>query len=189
MSEPGTGGESFRLTAVDVRHYDFGRELRGYEKAKVESFREQVAEELERLARTSSDLESKARGFHEQLRAFRERDRALNEALVSAQQLRSEIREQAEREAQLILREARAEADRIVDSARGEIRKLEAQLETLHRSRMAFIAQVRSLVDRQLTELAAAESVVPPRAPETNGDARGAGAERTPAWLGSLVKE
>src|SRR6185437_7957813 len=85
--------ESFHLTPLDIRRYDFGaRSFRGYDEKKVEDFRNQVAEELERLTRINQDLDSKARGFHEQLRAFRERDKALNEALVSAQQLRSEIR-------------------------------------------------------------------------------------------------
>ena len=94
--------ESFHLTPLDIRRYDFGaKSFRGYDEKKVEDFRNQVAEELERLTRLNQELDSKARGFHEQLRAFRERDKALNEALVSAQQLRSEIREQAEREAQL----------------------------------------------------------------------------------------
>ena len=65
----------------------------------------------------NQELDAKARGFHEQLRAFRERDKAINEALVSAQQLRGEIREQAEREAQLILREARAEARAQLDGS------------------------------------------------------------------------
>ena len=104
--------ESFHLTPLDIRRYDFGaKSFRGYDEKKVEDFRNQVAEELERLTRLNQELDSKARGFHEQLRAFRERDKALNEALVSAQQLRSEIREQAEREAQLILREAPARCD------------------------------------------------------------------------------
>ena len=100
----------FHLTPVDARRYDFGSALRGYDKARVDQFRDQVAEELERLTRANQELEAKAKGFHEQLRAFRERDKALNDALITAQQLRAETREQAEREAQLILREARAEA-------------------------------------------------------------------------------
>jgi len=100
--------ESFHLTPLDVRRYDFGRALRGYNPARVDQFRDQVAEEMERLTRINQDLDAKARSFHEQLRAFRERDKALNDALVSAQQLRGEVREQAEREAQLILREAQA---------------------------------------------------------------------------------
>src|SRR5258707_13492971 len=96
--------ETFHLTALDVRRYDFGRALRGFDPERVNQFREQVADELERLTRLNQELDAKAKGFHEQLRAFRDRDKALNEALVSAQQLREEIGDQAEREVQLILR-------------------------------------------------------------------------------------
>jgi len=150
--------ETFHLTPLDVRRYDFGRALRGYDPERVDQFREQVAEELERLTRLNQELEAKAKGFHEQLRAFRERDKALNDALVSAQQLRSEIAEQAEREGQLTRREARAEGDRMLDQARSELRQLEQQMAALERSRRTYVAQFRTMVERQLAEFSAAES-------------------------------
>ena len=160
--------DSFRLTALDARRYDFGAALRGYDKARVEQFREQVAAELERLARLNQELDQKARNFHEQLRAFRDRDRALNEALISAQQLRNETREQAEREAELIRREARAEGEQIrrdaVDGARqraeqlrGEQRRIEEEIAALDRAHRTYLAQLRLLAERQLAELAASE--------------------------------
>ncbi|MGH7667927.1 MAG: DivIVA domain-containing protein, partial [Gemmatimonadaceae bacterium] len=151
--------ETFHLTPLDVRRYDFGRALRGYDPERVDQFREQVAEELERLTRLNQELEAKAKGFHEQLRAFRERDKALNDALVSAQQLRSEIAEQANREGQLVVREARAEGDRVLDQARSDLRQLEHQLVTLQRARRAYVAQFRALIDRQLAELTAADDL------------------------------
>jgi DivIVA domain-containing protein len=157
--------ETFHLTALDVRRYDFGRTLRGYDPERVEQFREQVAEELERLTRQTQELESKARGFHEQLRAFRERDKALNDALVSAQQLRGEIREQSEREAQLILREARGEAERFLEGSRNEIRHLHAHIAELERARRNYLAQLRVMVERQLADLIAAEHVQAPAVP------------------------
>jgi len=157
--------ETFHLTPLDVRRYDFGKALRGYNPERVEQFREQVIEELERLTRTSLDLEQKAKGFHEQLRAFRERDKALNDALVSAQQLRSEIRESSEREAALIVREARAEAERQVDEARNEIRKLEVHLQELERARRSHLTQLRVAVERQLAEITAAENAPAPQIP------------------------
>jgi DivIVA domain-containing protein len=150
--------ESFHLTPVDVRRYDFGSALRGYDKQRVDQFRDQVADELERQARLVQELEAKARGFHEQLRAFRERDKALNEALVSAQQLRGEIRDQAEREAALVLREARAEGDRLIDEARSEVRRLQGEVDALSRMRRSYVAQMRALMTRQLMELEAAEA-------------------------------
>ncbi len=151
--------DTFHLTPLDVRRYDFGRALRGYDPERVDQFREQVAEELERLSRLNQELDAKAKGFHEQLRAFRERDKALNDALVSAQQLRSEIAEQAEREGQLVVREARAEGDRLLDQARGDLRQIQQEMLALERSRRTHVAQYRALLERQLAELAAAESL------------------------------
>jgi DivIVA domain-containing protein len=150
--------ESFHITSLDVRRFDFGRSLRGYDPAKVEQFREQVAEEMDRLNRINQDLDTKARSFHEQLRAFRERDKALNDALITAQQLRAEVRDQAEREAQLLLKEAQSEGERIVETARAEVRRMEQELDALDRSRRTYLAQMRALLARQLSEVEASES-------------------------------
>jgi DivIVA domain-containing protein len=176
--------ETFHLTPLDVRRYEFGRALRGYDPERVDQFREQAAQELERLARVNQELESKAKGFHEQLRAFRERDKAINEALVSAQQLRGDIREQSEKEGQLIIREARAEAERIVEDARGEIRRMEEQLAALERTRRSYLAHIRVILERQLSELNAVEQA---QLPEMQASRDGSG--QPPAWMGSLVKE
>ena len=152
--------EAFHLTPLDVRRYDFGRALRGYSPARVDQFRDQVAEELERLTRINQDLDAKARSFHEQLRAFRERDKALNDALIAAQQLRDDVRGQAEREAQLIIREAQGEAERIIETARAEVRRMEEELDNLDRSRRTYLAQMRTLIARQLSEVEASDSQV-----------------------------
>ena len=157
--------ETFHLTPLDVRRFDFGKAMRGYDPKRVEQFREQVAEELERLTRSVVDLDGKAKGFHEQLRAFRERDKALNDALVSAQQLRNEIRESSEREASLIVREARAAGEEQLESARTEVRRLETHLQDLDRARRAHLAQLRQMAERQLAEITAAEQEVLPAVP------------------------
>jgi DivIVA domain-containing protein len=168
--------EVFHLTPVDVRRFEFGSALRGYDKARVDQFREQVADELERMARLSQELEAKARGFHEQLKAFRDRDKALNEALVSAQQMRQDTKEQAEREGQLIVREAQSaadqvrrdaqqDADRIVEAAKVEVRKLERQVDALERLRRSYIVQMKKMAEHQLAELVAAEQVPMPARP------------------------
>lgn len=150
--------QGFHLTALDARRFDFGNALRGYDRARVDQFREQVAEELERMSRANQELDQKARNFHEQLKSFRERDKALNEALVSAQQLRGAIKEQAEREAQLILREAQAEADKLLQGVRDELRGAKEEVQALWRTRRSYLAQLRHHLERQLAELNAAES-------------------------------
>jgi len=153
--------ETFHLTPLDVRRYEFSRALRGYDTDQVNRFRDEVAGELERLMRVNQELEQKARGFHDQLKSFRDRDKALNDALVHAQQLRSEIREQAERESQLTLREAQAESDRLLASARTEIKRVEDELAALDRFRRNYLTQLRVFVERQLAEITAAEAAPP----------------------------
>lgn len=175
--------EAFHLTPLDIRRFDFGSALRGYDKARVDEFRDQVANEVEYLMKQCQELENKAKGFHEQLRAFRERDKALNEALISAQQLRGDIREQAEREAQLVIREAKAEGDRIVDAARSEVRLVQGELEALVRTRRAFLLQLRMTVQRQLAEIEAAEGTT---MPGVNAD--GSPGDSAP-WVSELTKE
>ena len=166
--------ETFRLTALDVRRYDFGTAWRGYDKTRVEQFRDQVEAEIERLTRANRELDEKARNFLEQLRAFRERDRALNEALISAQKIREESQAQAQREAELVRREAQLEAERVVQAARieaqqeterlrGEARRLEDEIASLDRAHRTYIAQLRLQAERQLAELSASEShALPP---------------------------
>ncbi|MEX2181972.1 MAG: DivIVA domain-containing protein [Gemmatimonadaceae bacterium] len=158
--------DTFHLTPVDVRRFDFGSALRGYDRARVDQFRDQVADEFERLLRANADLETKMRSFHEQLKSFRDRDKAINEALVSAQQLREDVKDQATREGDLILREAQAKAEQLTESARGQVATLMREIESLDRSRRAYLAQLRTLAERHLSEVSVLEQIAVP-APES----------------------
>ena len=55
------------------------------DRAQVDEFKLAISEELERLLRDRAQHEERLRGVQEQLRAFRDRERAMNEALVAAQ--------------------------------------------------------------------------------------------------------
>jgi DivIVA domain-containing protein len=183
--------DSFHLTPLDVRRYEFPTSMRGYDRARVDDFRSQVADEMERLTRQLQDLEARAKGFHEQLRAFRERDKALNDALVSAQQLRGDMRDQAAREADLIMREARSEAEQVIAAARSEAKSIAVDMEALERSRRAYLAQLKSLTERQLAEIEAAHGIsfLPRAAEPAPGSTEQHTSNATPVWLKSLVQE
>ena len=147
--------EVFHLTPLDIRKQEFRRALRGYETLGVEDFRLRVADALERIIREKSVLEERVAALTDQLRAFREREQAMNEALVAAQQLREETRAAAAREAQMLGREAQAEARRVLDqahAAEGDVQRQTAEAERQFRS---YVAGFRALLERQLAELRA----------------------------------
>jgi DivIVA domain-containing protein len=152
MTQPG-----FQLSALDVRRFDFGAAWRGYDRDQVDRFRAQVADAMDALTRQLQASEGALRQAHEELAGFRERERSLSEALVSAQQLRGEIRGQAEREAQLVVREAQVEAERQRQAVREELRRAEEEVQALWRARRAHLTQLRQHLERQLSELNAAE--------------------------------
>jgi len=145
--------EYFRLTPLDVRTQEFMRTVRGYDRGQVDQFKLQVAEELERLVRDRMQAEERLKSAQEQLRGYRERERAMNEALIAAQQLRADSREQSEREADLVMKEARAEAQRIVQQAQHDEVTVRERAEAAARQFTAYLAGFRGLLQRQLAEL------------------------------------
>ncbi len=153
----GVSDPAFHLTPLDVRRQEFRRSLRGYEPVGVEDFRMRVADELERVLREKSVLDERVAALTEQLRVFRERETAMNEALVAAQQLREETRSSAEREAQVIIREAEAEGRRQLDLAQRGEQDAQERLAEVQRQFAGYLAGFRALLDRQLAELRALE--------------------------------
>jgi DivIVA domain-containing protein len=187
--------EIFRLTPLDVRKQEFKKTMRGYDPLLVEDFRARVADEMERIVREKLALEERLRHVEEQLKEFKARERAMNDALVAAQQLRAETREQAEREAQMILREAEADAERRLERARREVERLEGAGQQLAQRHHAYLASLRALVERQKAELEAlahseAASFGKVAGTITPADERAREARKSsPKWIKSIVEE
>src|SRR2546426_6925596 len=147
--------EAFNLTPLDIRKQEFRKTLRGYDTLGVEDFQMRVADALERAIRERQILEERIGAITEQLRVFREREKAMNEALVAAQQLRQDTRAAAEREGQVIVREAQAEAKRLLDEAKNEESAVQTRMAQTERQFQQYVGGFRALLERQLAELRA----------------------------------
>jgi DivIVA domain-containing protein len=147
--------EAFNLTPLDIRKQEFHKSLRGYETNGVEDFRIRVADALERAIRERQVLEERLSALTEQLRVFREREKAMNDALVAAQQLRHDTRESAEREGQVIVREAQSEAKRLLDEAKTAQGVVEARMAETERQFQQYVGGFRALLERHVAELRA----------------------------------
>jgi DivIVA domain-containing protein len=147
--------EAFNLTPHDIRKQEFRKTLRGYDTLGVDDFRTRVADALERAIRERQILEERVSALTEQLRVFREREKAMNEALVAAQQLRQDSRAAAEREGQVILREAEAAAKRLLDEAKNAEGAVKTRMAETERQFQQYVGGFRALLERQLAELRA----------------------------------
>jgi cell division initiation protein len=147
--------DAFNLTPLDIRKQEFRKTLRGYDPLSVEDFQMRVADALERAMRERQVLEERVSALTDQLRVFREREKAMNEALVAAQQLRQDSRAAAEREGQVILREAEANAKRLLDEARSAETAVKVKMAETERQFQQYMGGFRALLERQLAELRA----------------------------------
>jgi DivIVA domain-containing protein len=157
--------ESFHLTPHDIRGQEFQKVLRGYDVSQVESFKQRVADELDRVLRERLQLDERQKAQLDQLRSFRERERAMNDALVSAQQLRTDIQTQSDRDAETILKEARAEAARVLERAEEEERAIQQRIESAARQFSTYVGNLRGLLDRHQAELSGLEAYLEPPVP------------------------
>lgn len=110
------------LTPLDVRKKrgDFKRGLRGYDTVEVDTFLELVAERMEELVRDKLALEERVELLDGQVQSQAGREKAVNDALVTAQQLREDIQGQARREADAVIDDARRMAESTVNNAQAE---------------------------------------------------------------------
>lgn len=183
------------LTPLDVRKKrgDFRRLMRGYDPSEVDTFLDLVAERLEELVKENLTLRERSDRLQEQVSALSDRERAVNEALVTAQELRGEIKEQALREADLLKKEAESDARQIVGEAERRIEERRASLAELERRRLRFLGAFRQLLERELDAVAVEEGRGPPdEAPvdlELRGGRGGRGSVKAPGRSGVAMDD
>jgi len=148
------------LTPLDVRKKkdDLRRTVRGYDPAQVDTFLDLVADRLDVLVQEQVRMKEQVVQLRERLTGFEDRERALNEALIAAQELREEARMQAEKQAGLKLEEADQRAEKVLSDARRAAEDSERALSDLHARRASFLRGMRSLLDRFLAEVAYEEA-------------------------------
>ena len=109
------------LTPVEIRHIKLGRTLGGgYARSSGDELLDDVAQSFEDVWRDRADLADKVEHLEQELVRFRELEALLRTTLVSAERASHELKDQARREAELVVSEAHAEARSITMRARAE---------------------------------------------------------------------
>jgi len=117
------------LTPLDVRKKrgDFRRILRGYDPGEVDTFLELVEARLEALVMENLSLTEKVERLTSQLGALEGREKAVQDALVTAQKLREEVQTQSLREADSVKEQAIREAESLREQVQRETESLRGE--------------------------------------------------------------
>ena len=144
---------STRLTAMDVAKQDFTRKMRGFDPDEVTLFLKAVAEEIERLNLENQTLTEESGTLRTTVEDFKERERALQETLVTAQRMSSDLKDRSKAEADLLVREARVKAERVLEQAQDQLHAIENEIGRLRLEKDAFENRLRSAIEEHLSLL------------------------------------
>ena len=117
------------ITPMDIRKKAFSTQRNGLSKTEVEEFIGELATEIENLRKERAQLTEKAEELAKHLEAYEKTEQLLKDTLLTAQKATNQLREDAKKEAQLVIEKAKIDAERIKHDA--EQQTLEAKRSTL----------------------------------------------------------
>ena len=139
-----------KLTPLDIRHKEFRRAMRGYSDEEVDVFLDEVADEFERLFQENMELRERVEQLVEQVHQYELLKETLQKTLVSAQQQSDEMRANARKEAELIIKDAEIKGRDLLGESYVEKQRVQQSLTQLKQVEEDFKFKFRSLLEAHI---------------------------------------
>ena len=121
-------GREVKITPLDIRRKEFKRSMRGYSDEEVDVFLDDVADEFERLYQENGEMSERSRASRSRSPATCQIKETLEKTLISAQMQSDEMRANARKEAELILRDASSRPGRSSTTPTARLRRVQQSL-------------------------------------------------------------
>jgi cell division initiation protein len=139
-----------KITPIDISGHRFAKRMRGYDPEEVRSFLNLVSGEFEKLIIEGNGLKEELAQIKSSIADYKERERILKETLLTAQKLAEDIKEEARKEASLVIKEAELKGTQLIDQAARKASQIEVVIQNLRAERSAFEERVRGAVETHL---------------------------------------
>lgn len=138
------------LTPLDITNKDFKKSFRGYNEEDVDEFLDTVIRDYEQLYRENIEIKENLDRLNSKLEHFQHMENTLHNTLIIAQETAEEVKLNAKKTTQLMLREAEIQAQRLIDEASNKVRRMASEYEGLQKQDQVYRLRVRNLVQAQL---------------------------------------
>jgi cell division initiation protein len=135
-----------KVTPIDIQQKRFHVAFRGYDKTEVEMFLDLVRDEMEALMREAAELRDFRQSYDQRLRELNEREETVKNTMLMTQKLMEDQKDNARREAALIIKDADVRSLQIVANAQEEKVRLNAELQDLRRRKHHFLQDLKKIV-------------------------------------------
>ena len=135
-----------KVTPLDLRQLRFKTVMRGYDRGEVQAFLLEVADDYENALREMDKLRQDVTKLDAVLAEHRGQERNLRNTLLTAQKHADDIKEHAQTEAGLIVREAEGQRDLLLQKAQGRLEDIQREIDALRHKRREVENDIEALV-------------------------------------------
>jgi len=139
-----------KVTPLDIQQKRFHIAFRGYERTEVEAFLDVVREEMEGLVREVTELREFRDTYDERMRDYRDREDTLKSTMITTHRLAEDVKENARKESQLMLKDAEIKYQQLLDRGREEKIRLESEIIDLRRQKHHFLQDLKKTIQMHL---------------------------------------
>ena len=133
-----------KITPLDIQQMVFKASFRGYDKEEVNRFLEELAQTIESLNRDQAVQREKIVFLEQQLAELKRTEATLSSTLLSAQSLAEDVKRNAQREADLVIKEAELKAGELIRQAGVELTDTQRDLSSLQKQRLLMVERLRA---------------------------------------------
>ncbi|MEQ1626319.1 MAG: DivIVA domain-containing protein [Nitrospira sp.] len=133
-----------KITPLDIQQMVFRTKLRGYDREEVNRFLEELAQTVETLNRDNALLRERLAMTEQQVSELKRTETTLSNTLVAAQSLADDVKRSANRDAELIVKEAELKAGEVIRQARVELGETQRDLSLLQKQRLLMVERMRA---------------------------------------------
>ena len=128
----------------------FNTVFRGYDKAQVQEFLDDVIKNYEALLTKSKQTEEENKKLVEQIAYYQRIEDTMNRAIYTAEAAGDQIKSSARREAESLITEARHNASRIINDALLKAERAQNHADQLKRNTNILKRRLRQIIENQL---------------------------------------
>lgn len=144
-----------KILPMDIQRQSFGQKFRGFDPEEVRGYLTIVAEEVAQIQGERDRLDQEIQALKASLEEHRQREVILKNTLLTAQRVSEEIKENARKQAENIVKEAELQGDRLIELAQTRAHEVERSILDLRGWRSSLRTDIRAFVNRvsQLVDL------------------------------------
>ena len=138
------------LKPMDIHNKEFKKAVRGYDTEEVDEFLDEIIVDFEKMQRELDLLRNQLSTYSENMTSYKERESALNNALITAQQFADNVKAEAELAAQKIISDAKEQAKAIVGSSENKLDTMQKSYDLLTEKFQEIKDNLRQYLEGQL---------------------------------------